>query len=402
MPNFRWEGLNQNRERDKGMIEADNLRDAKRLLKAQGIRVKKINPPSLLDLDLNQAIVDAGLMKPFGAKELMNFTKQLSTMIGAGVPIMMALEIIQKSEKNPVLKNTISKIAREVAEGKTLADALSSQQGFDKLYCNLVRAGEVSGILDGILKKLSEHLEKAEQTKSQVKGAMTYPAIVVIVGVGVVWALMTYVVPQFISMFAGSGKELPAITVLVVDISNYCQRNSLNMIISAVIFGIGFRAWKGTPMGKKVLDIVGMKMPGFGAVVIKGNLSTFSRTLATLLAAGVSLIDALDICIEVIDNQVIASDIQVVRDKVVEGKTLTEPLSKISYFPDMVTQMIKVGEQTGSIDQMLEKISEVFEEEVNEAVKAATSLIEPIILVVLGGIVAVILVAVYLPMFTGV
>ncbi len=401
MPNFRWEGLNQNRERDKGMIEADNLRDAKRLLKAQGIRVKKINPPSLMDLDINQAIVDAGLMKPFGAKELMNFTKQLSTMIGAGVPIMMALEIIQKSEKNPVLKNTIAKIAREVAEGKTLADALSAQQGFDKLYCNLVKAGEVSGILDGILKKLSEHLEKAEQTKSQIKGAMTYPAIVVVVGFGVVWALMTYVVPQFISMFAGSGKELPAITVMVVDISNYCQENSMQMILTAAVLGIGFKAWKGTPMGRKVLDIVGMKMPGFGAVVIKGNLSTFSRTLATLLAAGVSLIDALDICIEVIENQIIAADIQVVRDKVVEGKTLTEPLSKITYFPDMVTQMIKVGEQTGSIDQMLEKISEVFEEEVNEAVKAATSLIEPVILVVLGGVVAVILVAVYLPMFTG-
>ncbi|MEE3078436.1 MAG: type II secretion system F family protein [Bdellovibrionota bacterium] len=401
MPNFRWEGLNKERERDKGMIEADNMRDAKRLLKGQGIKVRKISPPSLMDLDINQAMVDAGFMKPFGAKELMNFTKQLSTMIGAGVPIMMALEIIQKSEKNPVLKNTIAKIAREVAEGKTLADSLAAQQGFDKLYCNLVRAGEVSGILDGILKKLSEHLEKAEQTKAQVKGAMTYPAIVVTVGVGVVWALMTYVVPQFVSMFKDSGKELPSITLFVIDVSNYCQENSLKMVATAFALGIAFKSWKQTPLGSKVMDIVGMRAPAFGKIIIKGNLTTFSRTLATLLAAGVSLIDALDICIEVLDNQIIAADIKEVRDQVVQGKTLTEPLAKIEYFPDMVTQMIKVGEQTGSIDQMLVKISEVFEEEVNEAVKAATSLIEPIILVGLGGCVAVILVAVYLPMFTG-
>ncbi len=401
MPNFRWEGLNQSKKREKGMIEADNMADARRKLRTQGIRVKEIKPPSVLDLDLNQMLVDAGIMKPFGAKEIMNFTKQLSTMIGAGVPIMMALEIINKSEKNPVLKNTIAKVAREVSEGKTLAESLSAQKGFDKLYCNLVRAGEVSGILDGILKKLSIHLEKHEKTKSQVKSAMTYPAIVVTVGVAVVWGLMTYVVPQFVSMFADSGKELPAITVFVVNASKYCEENSLRMIGAAMLAGIAFKSWKGTPSGSKILDQVSMKLPGFGQVVIKGNLNTFARTLATLLSAGVSLVDALDICIEVIENQIMAADIKKVRDAVVQGKTLTDPLAKIEYFPDMVTQMIKVGEQTGSIDQMLEKISDVFEDEVNEAVANATKLIEPMILVGLGGAVAVILVAVYLPMFKG-
>ncbi len=401
MPNFRWEGLNAAKEREKGMIEADSMADARRMLKARGIRIKKIDPPSILDMDLNQMLVDAGIMKPFGAKEIMNFTKQLSTMIGAGVPIMMALEIINKSEKNPVLKNTIGKVAREVSEGKTLAESLAAQKGFDKLYCNLVKAGEVSGILDGILKKLSIHLEKHEKTKAQIKGAMTYPAIVVTVGIAVVWGLMTYVVPQFVSMFADSGKELPAITIFVVNVSKYCEQNSLKMIGSAIACGVAFKSWKDTPFGSRMMDIFTMKLPGFGEVVIKGNLNTFARTLATLLAAGVSLVDALDICIEVIENEIIAADIKMVRDAVVQGKTLTEPLAKIDYFPDMVTQMIKVGEQTGSIDQMLEKISDVFEDEVNEAVGNATKLIEPMILVGLGGAVAVILVAVYLPMFKG-
>lgn len=396
---YTWEGLNKDGKRDSGRVEASSEREARRLLRTQGVRPKKINPPSFLEFDIGEWMVDKGIAAPFGPKELTMFTKQLSIMINAGVPIIQALEIQFKSEKHPVLKKAIKKIASAVGEGKTIAEAMSSQKGFDKLYCSLVKAGEAGGILDIILTKLSIHMDKQEKTKKQIKSALSYPFIVCMVGAGVIWGMMVFVVPQFMGMLSDTGQEPPAITQFVIDTSNFLGEYTLITIPVVFVLALFITSYIKTPTGKKHFDILTMNMPIFGGIIIKGNLSQFSRTLATMLGAGVSLIDALDICIETLDNEVISQDLTMVKKKVIEGSTLTEPLLKIDYFPDMVGQMIRVGEQTGEVDGMLEKVADVFEDEVTTLIEGATKLIEPIIIVVMGGIIATILVAMYLPMF---
>ncbi len=399
MGKWRWEGLDKNGKKAAGVLDASSEKEARKLLRAQGLRAKTLTPPSFLEFDITEWMIEKGLAKPFGPKELCSFTKQLSIMVGAGIPIMQCLEIQYKAESNLVLKRAVKEIHREVGEGKSIAEAMSGQNGFSRLYCNLVKAGEAGGILDGILQKLAIHMDRQEKTKSQIKSAMTYPAIVTIVGIGVIWAMMVFVVPQFVGMLLDTGQEVPGVTQFVIDTSDFLGEYSLTALPILFVLFFLLNAYIKTPSGKVVFDNIMMRLPLLGGIIIKGNLATFSRTLATMLGAGVSLIDSLEICIETIDNGVIARDITDVKKKVVEGKTLTEPLAKIEYFPEMVSQMVRVGEQTGNIDQMLEKVADVFEEEVNALVEGMTKLIEPLIIVVLGGIIATILVAMYLPMF---
>ncbi len=396
---YKYEGVDSANKKVMGQIDAASEKDVRKALRSQSIRVKKITPPTILEFDLGLWMVEKGFAKSVTTKELGGFTKQLSIMIGAGVPILQGLEILYRSEKNPSLRMAIKKVATDVGEGKTIAEAMTTQKCFDKLYCNLVRAGEAGGILDTILKKLSIHMEKQEKTKAQIKSAMMYPTVVVAVGTAVVWAMMVFVVPQFTGMLKETGQEIPWITQFVIDVSDFMGAYTPIMVPGAIVFAILLSSYIKTPTGKIVWDNFSMRLPLFGGIIIKGNLSSFSNTLATLLGAGVSLIDALDICIETLDNSVIAKDILEVKKKVIEGKTLTEPLQKIEYFPELVTQMIRVGEQTGQIDQMLTRVAEVFEGEVDELVTNMTKLIEPLIIVVLGGIIATILVAMYLPIF---
>ena len=399
MANWKYEGFNESGKRISGTLQANTEKEVRRLLRNEKIRPKKIIPPSILEFDLGDWMVEKGFAAPFGAKELCAFTKQLAIMVSAGVPILSALEIIYKSEKHPLLKKAVKNIARDVGEGQTIAEAMEKQKGFSKLYCNLVKAGETGGILDEILEKLAIHLEKQEKTKAQIKSAMMYPFIVSCIGAGVIWGMMVFVVPQFVGMLEDTGQDPPWITQMVIDLSDFLGLHSVKMLGGLAVLGVMLNSYIKTPTGKTIFDKVMMKMPVFGMIIIKGNLSSFSRTLATMLGAGVSLIDSLDICVETIDNGIIAEDIRTIKKEVVQGKTLTEPLMKIEYFPDMVSQMIKVGEQTGQIDQMLEKVSDVFEDEVNTLVGGMTKMIEPIIIVVLGSIIAAILVAMYLPMF---
>jgi type IV pilus assembly protein PilC len=272
-------------------------------------------------------------------------------------------------------------------------------KSFDKLYCNLVRAGEAAGILDTILVKLAEFLEKQDKLKKKVKGALTYPTIVIVVGVLVLWGLMTFVVPQFVGILLESGQQIPAITQFVMDLSDFFANYTLLMIPVIIAGFMIFINFIRTKSGKLAWDRFLMRMPLFGELIIKANLGSFTRTLSTMLSAGVPIIDALDICIETLDNQQIARDLMIVRRAVTEGKSITEPLSRIRYFPELVTQMMKVGEATGNLDAMLLKVANVFEEEVEEVVDNITKLIEPMILVVLGGMVAMVLVAMYLPIF---
>jgi type IV pilus assembly protein PilC len=399
MPKFKYIGFTADGKKIENTIEADSARDAKKILRRQNIRTTKLVEPSFFEADLGQFLVDKGLARSFGQAELMRFTRQLSILINAGVPILECMEILHKQEQNMALKKVVKNISMQVEEGKSLFESMSNQQGFDKLYCALVKAGESAGILDSILVKLAEFLEKAEKLKKQVKSALTYPVIVVFVGILVIFGLMTFVVPQFVEILKESNQEIPWVTQVVIDISAFFQ-NYLLLLIALIVAGVMFFInFIKTNEGKQAWDRVTMKAPLFGMLVIKGNLGSFTRTLATMLAAGVPIIDSLEICIDTLDNTQIAKDLAKVRKAVIEGKSITEPLSRITYFPPLVTQMIKVGESTGNMDQMLLKVADVFEEEVEELVGNLTKLIEPIILVVLGGMIGFVLIAMYLPIF---
>jgi len=396
---FKYVGFTSDGKKVENKVQADTLKDAKKILRRQNIRVTKIQEPSILEVDLGEFLTDKGLISPFGARDLMRFTRQLSILINAGVPILECMEILYKQEQNLSLKRTVKNISMQIEEGKSLFDAMTTQQGFDKLYCALVKAGESAGILDTILEKLAEFLERGEKLKKQVKSALTYPVIVVFVGIIVIFGLMTYVVPQFVEILKESNQQIPWITQLVIDISKFFQEYTLLLIAGVVGFTIIFLNYIKTREGKKQWDLFTMKAPLFGMLIIKGNLGAFTRTLATMLAAGVPIIDSLEICIDTLDNTQIAKDLQKVRKAVTEGKSITEPLGRIPYFPPLISQMIKVGESTGNLDQMLLKVADVFESEVEDLVANLTKLIEPMILVGLGGMIGVVLVAMYLPIF---
>ena len=399
MPKFKYVGFTSDGKKVEDSIEADTVRDAKKILRRQNIRATKLMEPSFFEVDLGEFLVSKGLARPFGRVELMRFTRQLSILINAGVPILECMEILYKQEQNMVLKKVIKNISMQVEEGKSLYDAMSPQPGFDRLYCSLVKAGESAGILDSILIKLAEFLEKAEKLKKQVKSALTYPVIVVFVGIVVIFGLMTFVVPQFVDILKDSNQEIPWVTQTVMDVSSFFQNYTLLLIAGLIAGTMFFLNFIKTHEGKQAWDRFTMKAPLFGMLVIKGNLGSFTRTLATMLSAGVPIIDSLEICIETLDNTQIAKDLNKVRKAVIEGKSITEPLGRITYFPPLVTQMIKVGESTGNLDQMLIKVADVFEDEVEELVGNLTKLIEPIILVVLGGIIAFVLIAMYMPIF---
>ena len=399
MGKWKWEGLDAQGNRAKGDIEADNKREARKLLRGRGLRPRQITPPSILEFDFGEWMVEAGYARSFGTKELTSLTKRLAIMINAGIPILQSLELLYKQETHASLRKSMKRIGSDVGEGSTLADAMEKQKGFSALYCNLVRAGEMGGILDEILDKLAIHMEKQQKTKSQIKSAMMYPAIVVLVGIGVIAGMLIFVVPQFQEMIISSGNEMPVPTQMVIDASEFLQKQYLYIMAACVGLIIILKAIRATDEGRKFFDLLMMYTPIFGGIIIKGSLSSFSRTLATMLAAGVSLIDSLRICENTIDNVIIKNDVSMIRTAVVQGKTLTEQILQISYFPSMVGQMIKVGEQTGALDQMLEKVSDVFEQEVNDLVAGMTQMIEPIIIVILGGAVGFILIAMYLPIF---
>lgn len=399
MARFKYVGFTIDGKRVEDAIEADTVKEAKKLLRRQNIRATKVQAPSFFEVDLGDMLVEKGLARPFGRAELMRFTRQLAILINAGVPILECMDILQKQEQNPSLRKVVKSISMQVEEGKSLYESMSQQQGFDKLYCALVKAGESAGILDGILVKLAEFLEKGEKLKKQVKSALTYPVIVVVVGVIVIFGLMVYVVPQFVDILKETNQEVPWVTQTVIDVSNFFQNYTLLLIAGLVAGTIFFLNYIKTRDGKQQWDRITMKAPLFGMLIIKGNLGSFTRTLATMLSAGVPIIDSLEICIDTLDNTQIAKDLKKVRQAVVEGKSITEPLGRIKYFPPLVTQMIKVGESTGNLDQMLVKVADVFEEEVEELVQNLTKLIEPIILVVLGGIIGFVLIAMYLPIF---
>ena len=334
-------------------------------------------------------------------KDIVVFTRQFSTMIDAGLPLVQGLEILSEQVENKNLAKNLTVIKADVESGSTYADALRRHPKiFSELYVNMVAAGEAGGILDTILNRLAAYIEKAMKLKKKVKGAMIYPAVVTCVAVLVIAVIMIFVVPTFSKMFANLGGTLPLPTRIVLNMSRFIAGMG-GLIVAGVIVGIGVSIVqiRKTEKGKKVIDGILLKLPVFGILLKKVAVAKFTRTLGTLVSSGVPILDGLEITAKTAGNKVIEYAIMGVRQAVSEGKTLEEPLAKAKVFPPMVTHMIAVGESTGALDAMLSKIADFYDDEVDNAVANLTAMMEPMLMVFLGGAIGFIVIAMYLPIF---
>ncbi|HMN67849.1 MAG TPA: type II secretion system F family protein, partial [Bdellovibrionales bacterium] len=314
--------------------------------------------------------------------------------------IVQSLEAMSRGARSASMSNVLRGVCADVERGRRLGDALASRPTvFDRLYVNLVRAGEESGALEVILNRLAAYIETSVKLRGKVKSALFYPAAIVVVAIIVISFIMVFVVPKMSAMFTQSGQELPTLTQMVIQTSNFFQHYWYVVIASLVAVPMIGKMYYETEEGRKVMDSIIIEVPVFGDLIKKSAIARFSRTLSTLLSSGVRIIDALEISSTTTGNWMIEKALIETKEQVSRGKTLAEPLVKVPYFPTMVTQMISIGEQTGNIDQMLSKVADFYEDEVNNATDAMTSLLEPILMVVLGGIIAVIVVAMYLPIF---
>ncbi len=334
-------------------------------------------------------------------KDVVIFTRQFATMIDAGLPLVQCLEILSSQQENSTFKKVLSDVKGDVEGGSTFAEALKKHpKVFDHLFVNLVNAGETGGILDTILRRLSVFMEKAEALKRKVKGAMIYPAVVITIAVGVVVILLVFVIPVFKTMFEGAGKNLPAPTQFVIALSEFMQKYYLYMFAFLVIMVLAFRKFYSTEKGRFLTDRAALRVPVIGNLLRKVAVARFCSTLGTMISSGVPILDALEITAKTAGNKIIENAIMGTRVAIAEGRTIAEPLMETGVFPGMVVRMIAVGEATGALDAMLAKIAEFYEEEVDVAVEALTQLMEPIMIVFLGGMCGGMVISMYLPVFS--
>lgn len=399
MPTFVYSGKTMGGEVRKGEIQAANLAQATASLRRQQVLPSTITQKKSGLAALNEIKIP-GLTKGIKTKDIVIFSRQFATMIDAGLPLVQCLDILASQQDNEEFKKVLIDIKGSVEGGSTFADALRKHPKiFDELYVNLIAAGEVGGILDTILARLSSFLEKAEKLKAKVKGAMTYPVVVIIIACLVVTGLLLWVVPIFEEMFADFGQALPAPTQIVVNLSSFLQNSWYLLIGGIVAFVIGFnRAYK-TQKGRWIIDKMFLRIPVFGDLIRKTAVARFTRTLGTMLSSGVPILEGLEIVSKTAGNVVIEDAVMKARTSLSQGKTLADPLAETKVFPGMVTQMIAVGESTGALDSMLSKIADFYEDEVDAAVEALTSLIEPLLMVFLGVVVGGLVIALYLPIF---
>src|SRR3954470_4991813 len=349
---------------------------------------------------LNIVLFQRKTVKP---KVLMIFTRQLATLIDAGLPLLRGLNVLAKQEKDSVLKNTINKLADSVQGGSTFSEGLAQHPRiFNDLYVNMVKAGELGGVLEVVLTRLAEFQEKAQKIKNKVLAAMVYPIIVMVLAVGIMTFLLIFIVPRFQAIFHDmlGDKPLPAITVFVIGISGFVQNNWMFLLGAIVALIIGYKLISRTRGGRAVLDRIKLRAPLFGDLLRKTAISRFSRTLGTLVTSGVPILQALTITRETAGNVVIANAISQVHDSVKEGESIVQPLEASGAFPPMVISMIDVGEETGQLPEMLLKIAEVYDDEVDNSVAALTSMLEPIMIVFLAVIVGTIVIALFMPLIS--
>ncbi len=383
-----------------GVVDAYNEQDARLKLKAlqlEPVRLVQASGGAQKGL----ASSDFFKAKSVPPKELQVFTRQLATLINAGIPIVDALRILIDGARPGVLKDALTQIKSDLETGKRFSTALSHHSKiFDRLFCNLVEAGEEAGILDQILTRLAVYIEKNQKIKAQVKGALVLPIGIIIFALLVISGILWFVVPKLQEVFAASGKELPGLTQMVIDLSENMKRNWY--IYIGVMFGgpYAFLQYIKTDEGKKVFDGTIIRMPLFGDLVLRSSVARMTRTLSTLLSSGVGLIESIEISARTSGNYALEEALLRTKDQVLQGRPLAAPMSKEKLIPEMVTQMVAIGEQSGSVDQMLGKVADFYEDEVENAVKALTSMIEPLLMIVLGVSIAVLVVAMYLPVFS--
>ncbi len=396
MPVYRWEGLTRQGVVKKGEREAPNEAAVVQWLRQQQVRPKKIQEKSR-----KRAIAIPGLGGGVQSKDIVIFARQFATMIDAGLPLVQCLDILSSQQESRSFKNILFAVKTEVEGGSTFADALKKHpKAFDDLFVNLVQAGEVGGILDTIFLRLATYLEKIMKLKKKVQGAMVYPIAILVIAVGVISVLLGWVIPIFESMFREFGNaELPGPTVFVINMSRTFKKllPFLVVLVVALIFGI--KHIYGTKKGRLTIDSIFLKLPVFGDLLRKVAVARFSRTLATMLTSGVPILDALEIVAKAAGNKVIENAIMETRASISEGKTMAEPLEESGVFPSMVCQMINVGETTGAMDAMLNKIADFYDDEVDSSVDALTSLMEPAMMAFLGVVIGGLVIAMYLPVF---
>lgn len=398
MATFLWQGVGPRGETLQGEMEAENREAVVSRLRSQRIRPRtnKIRAKGRFD----QNIKIPGFGEKISQKDVVIFTRQLTTMIDSGLPIVQSLDILAQQAENKTFSKTIKQIKQDVEGGTTFGDALRKHpKQFDDLYTNMVDAGEIGGILDTILARLSGYMEKAMKLKSKIKGAMIYPISIVSVAVIVTSILLIFVIPTFAEMFSSFGKALPLPTQIAMNLS-YVTIAYLKYIIAfwiALFFLI--RMWYRTEKGRFAIDGFLLKLPIFGDLFRKAAVARFTRTLSTLLSSGVPILDSLYITGKTAGNKVIEKVILDARQSISEGRTLTEPLIESHVFPPMVCQMINVGETTGALDSMLNKIADFYDDEVDSAVSNLTALMEPLVIVFLGVVIGGLVVAMYMPIF---
>ncbi|MDH4157427.1 MAG: type II secretion system F family protein [candidate division Zixibacteria bacterium] len=392
MPVFEYKGKTLAGAAVQGSLKAKTKADLERVLRQNRILVTSISKKAA-DIQIK---IGTGIKKI----DVSRFTRQFATMIGAGLPMVQCLDILSSQMENKELAKVVSQVKEGVQGGSTLSESLSRHpKVFDQLYTNMVEAGEIGGALDAILVRLALYREKADQLVRKVKGAMVYPSVIMFVAAAVTIGMLAFIVPVFAKMFGGLNAELPAPTQIVLSISNFLKANFLYLFFGTLGLAGLFLWWKRTPAGALLFDKVLLSSPVFGNLVRKSSIARFTRTLGTLLSSGVSILEALEITGKTAGNLVIANAINKSVVSIAEGDTITAPLKESGVFPPMVTQMISVGEKTGGLDDMLNKIADFYDEEVDEAVSALTSIIEPVIIVLMGVVIGGILIAMYLPMF---
>jgi type IV pilus assembly protein PilC len=397
MATFAFSGRTRSGENVTGERIGDTMDAVVAALRREQIQVTKIQPTQ------KKAGVGAvAKLKPRGvpAKNIAVFTRQFSVMIDAGLPLVQCLDILGNQEEHKYFAQVILATRSDVEGGMSLADAMKRHpKVFDALFCNMIAAGEAGGILDTILKRLATYIEKAVKLQSQVKAAMIYPVAVIVIAAVVIGVILWKVIPTFAALFAGLGAELPLPTRVVIMLSNNLVRFFPILLVAGVAGSWGFKTYYATEKGRRVIDAISLKMPILGPILRKIAVARFCRTLSTLMASGVPILDGLDITARTSGNAIIEDAIQTTRKSIERGETIAQPLKDTKVFPGMVCQMISVGEATGALDTMLGKIADFYEEEVDVAVDGLLTLMEPLMIAFLGGAVGGIVIAMYMPIF---
>ncbi len=395
MPSFVWKGRTRTGQTQEGQLLADTRDAAAAVLRRQQIQITSLREKG------REIKLIPRFPRGIGPKRIAIFTRQFSVMLDAGLPLVQCLEILGDQEENRTFQTIINAVRTDVESGSSLADAMRKHpKAFDNLFTNMVAAGESGGILDIILQRLSVYIEKAVKLNSQVKSALIYPVSIIVIAALVVFIILWKVIPVFAQLFAGLGGEMPLLTRIVIAASNFVADY---FILILGVIGAGYFAinkWHKTPHGRRILDGLLLKIPVVGMLLRKISVARFCRTLGTLTASGVPILDGLEITGKTAGNAIIEDAVMSVRKSVEEGKTISEPLAQTKVFPSMVVQMINVGEQTGALDQMLSKIADFYEDEVDTAVAGLMKLIEPVMITVLGAVIGTIVAAMYLPLYS--